>query len=523
MKSSLFSSFKALAKTSIICLIVAFVLGPIRVNAQPVKPDILLIMPDQMRGDCMSGVGHPVVRTPNLDKLAKAGALFRRAYSTCPSCIPARFSLLTGLFPATSGVVGFQGKPIEYPTLPQLLADAGYTTMLVGRCMHQKPDDEHYGYQTEVRGSTYVAGDQYDLFLKSHNNGEGIRELVARIGVSYNGWEAKPWPLAEDLHPTAWTVAQARKALKEVPTDKPLFLTTSFFTPHPPLFPPKRFFDYYSAQKLPAPAQGDWVDWKDLSPKGDKPGHRVLLQGDTLRATQAGYFGLIEFLDEQIGSLIVDFKARSRDGRRPWLIVVTSDHGEMLGDNGFFRKCEPFEGSANIPLIIAASGAFGFPSGVRCNQPVCLEDIMPTLLQAAGTKHPKAPEVGRIQRADAGSGVDGVSLAPILRGEDVELRTWLHSEHAPCYSKEQAFHALTDGHFKYIWRPLDGTEYLFDLDKDPHEEHDLSKVEAQQATLEKWRGRLIHRLAGRPEGFSEGTKLIAGRPYPALQKREVGE
>src|SRR4051794_31879328 len=99
---------------------------------QPAKPDVLLIMPDQMRGDCLSVLGHPVVRTTNLDALARQGALFRRAYSTCPSCIPARHSLLTGLHPGTSGVVGYAGRRITYPTLPKLLNGAGYTTVLVG-------------------------------------------------------------------------------------------------------------------------------------------------------------------------------------------------------------------------------------------------------------------------------------------------------------------------------------------------------------------------------------------------------
>src|SRR3954469_24504933 len=122
------------------------------------KPDILLVMPDQMRGDCMSAREHPVVRTPHLDELAREGALFRRAYTTCPSCIPARYSLLTGLFPATSGVVGFKARPITEPTLPKLLGDAGYNTVLVGRTMHQVPEEEPYGFQRRIRGSTYIAG-----------------------------------------------------------------------------------------------------------------------------------------------------------------------------------------------------------------------------------------------------------------------------------------------------------------------------------------------------------------------------
>jgi arylsulfatase A-like enzyme len=468
---------------------------------QTAKPDILLIMPDQMRGDCLSILDHPVVRTTNLDALARQGALFRRAYSTCPSCIPARHSLLTGLHPATSGVVGYAARPIPYPTLPKLLTNAGYATALVGRYMHQAPEDESYGYQKQIRGSTYVADDDYDNFLKhAAPDTGGIRSLVEELGLSFNGWEAKPWPLASELHPTAWAVAQARKIVSETPDRRPLFLTASFFAPHPPLFPPREYFDYYAKQKLPLPAHGDWVDWKSLTPKGDKNGHRVLLEGETLRATQTGYFGLIEHLDHQIGPLITEFKRRSKRAGRPWLIIVTSEHGEGLGDHGFFRKCEPYEGEANIPLLIAGSPELGFEAGLRSQQPVCLEDVMPTLLQLAGATCPKP--------------MDGISLLPNLRGEKRPVRLWLHLEHATCYSKAQAFHALTDGHFKYIWRPESGMEQLFDLDHDPREEHDLANTETQRT--KEWRARLIKRLEGRLEGFTDGTKLIPARPYPPL-------
>ena len=470
------------------------------------RPDILLLMPDQMRGDCLSLLGHPVVRTPNLDRLAKDGALFRRAYSTVPSCIPARFALLTGLPPRTSGVVGFAAKPISTPTLPGLLAEAGYATVLVGRNMHQVPASKNCGYQSQLLGSTYVDDDDYDLELKaSAPEAGGIRHVVTGLGLSFNGWGGKPWPLNDDLHPTAWVVSQSRKVVADSVPTQPLFLTSSFYAPHPPLFPPGKYFEKYMKSELPSPAHGDWVDWNALSPTGDKQGHRVRLEGDSLRATQAGYFGLIEHLDDQLAPLIAEFKARSEKAGRSWVIVVTSDHGEMLGDHGFFRKCEPFEGAANIPLIVAASPGLGFKASQRSMRPVCLEDLMPTLLELAGVKAPTR--------------LDGVSLVAALCGDDRPPREWLHFEHAPCYSKEQAFHALTDGHQKYIWRPLDGTEYLFDLDHGPREEHDLAKVAAQRELLDRWRTRLVQRLASRPEGFSDGTKLIPGRPYPALQNK----
>jgi arylsulfatase A-like enzyme len=465
-------------------------------------PDVLLIMPDQMRGDCLSILRHPVIRTPQLDELARQGMLFRRAYSTVPSCIPARYALLTGLSPQTSGVVGFAARPIATPTLPGLLAAAGYVTVLVGRNMHQAAQSGTCGYQKQILGSTYVAGDEYDEHLKQvAPQYDGIRQLVGKLGLNFNLWPAASWPLADEQHPSAWIVQQARQVATTTPATQPLFLTVSFYAPHPPLFPPKKYFEACLKKDLPQPAHGDWVDWAALSPAGDKNGHRVRLEGEPLRRAQAGYFGLIEHLDEQVGPLIADFKARSEKAGRSWVIAVTSDHGELLGDNGYFRKCEPYEGSANIPLIMAGSPALGFKSSARCDQPVCLEDILPTLLELA---HVNRPNV-----------VDGVNLVPVLRGETHVPRQWLHFEHAPCYSKAQAFHALTDGHFKYIWRPEDGSEQLFDLDRDPHEEHDLSKL----ATVERWRQRLVQRLAGRPEGFSDGKRLIPGRPYLALQKR----
>jgi arylsulfatase A-like enzyme len=470
---------------------------------QQLQPDILLIMPDQMRGDCLSILRHPAVRTPTFDGLARQGVLFRRAYCTVPSCIPARYALLTGLYPQTSGVVGFRKKPIDGATMPQVLGNAGYQTALVGREMHQAADAAQLGYQRAVLGSTYVSDDQYAAVLMQAVPGvKDVRQWVESLGLSYNHWQARAWPLSNDLHPTTWVTTQARRVLSEAPPGQPLFLTASFYAPHPPLFPPPAYFESYLEKELPAAARGDWVDWNALTREGADGGHRVLLEGEPLRKAQAGYFGLIEHIDHEVAPLIAEFRARSEAAGRPWVVLLTSDHGEMLGDHGYFRKCEPLEGSANIPLIICGSPELGLHAEQRCSQPVCLEDLLPTLAELAGAKCPE---------------VDGVSLVPVLRGATTAIRPWLHFEHAPCYSKHQAFHALTDGCFKYIWRPHDGREHLFDLERDLREEHDLAPDASQQALLQQWRARLVERLAPRPEGFSDGVALIAGRPYPPLQ------
>ncbi len=485
---------------------------PAIADPAPAPPDILILMPDQMRGDCLSILEHPVVRTPHMDRLAREGVLFRRAYATVASCIPARYAMLTGLYPQTSGVVGFRQRPIETPMLPQIFRDAGYRTALFGRSMHQSDGAQALGYQVAVKGSTYVEGDDYVQFLQERLPPEtplgrrlhqrGIRAMVAAMGVTYNHWEAEPWPLDDDWHPTSWVARQAHEFVEAAADEEPLFLTASFYAPHPPLFPPECYFEAYLQRELPPPARGAWVDWDSLTPQGGDGGRRrVLLQGEPLRRAQAGYFGLIEHLDDAVAPLIAAFTARSERAGRPWLIVLTSDHGEMLGDHGYFRKCEPYEGSANVPFVISGSPDWNFAAGSRSMQPVCLEDLMPTLADLAGIPCPP---------------VDGVSLAPRLRGEAQVVRPWLHFEHAPTYADAQAFHALTDGRFKYIWRPTDGAEQLFDLKEDPLEERDLAREPARQELLEQWRQRMVRRLAPRPEGFSDGQSLIAGRPYRPL-------
>ena len=148
--------------------------------------------------------------------------------------------------------------------------------------------------------------------------------------------------------------------------------------------------------------------------------------------------------------------------------------------------------------------AFSGRARVRYCGVVAPEDVMPTLLALAGTESP-AP-------------LDGVNLVPTLRGKKETIREWLHFEHAPCYSKEQAYHALEDGKHKYIWRAKGGREHLFDLEKDPEEERDLTKDEAHASTLELWRERMIQRLANRPEGFVQDGQLVPDRPYPPLNR-----
>ena len=464
------------------------------------RPDILMIMPDQMRGDCLSMENHPVLQTPNIDTIGAQGMHFTRAYSTCPSCIPARRAMLTARYPATNGMVGYRmHEEFTQPTFPGQLGSAGYHTTLVGRGMHQHPEDRPYGYQDRTASFPDFDSGSYAEALEHKFPGEGG---VAGHGISANGWSARSWQFPDTWHPTTWGANRAGEKMKEAPVKYPHFITASFVAPHPPFIPPACYYERYLQSDLPPRAIGDWavLPANDLLCPVDC--NRINLQGDALRQAQAGYFGLIAHLDDQVHRMVFDFKRQCRQRGRPWVILFMADHGEMLGDHYLFRKCEPYDASARVPFLIQGSPEMGFVEGGRYDQPVCLEDIGPTLIELAG--------------GEPMENVDGPSLVPILRGESQPVREVLHGEHSPCYDDEQAFHLLTDGRMKYIWRPHSGDEQLFDLTNDPQECTNFAAQAEHSAEVTHWRDRLIAQLKDRPEGFSDGEKLIAGRPYPDL-------
>lgn len=448
-----------------------------------IQPDILFVMSDQHRGDALSCEGNSAAFTPNLDALAGHGVRFCRAYSTCPSCIPSRRALLTGKFPANNGLAAYEdGHRISSPTLPQVLRDGGYQTALIGRHMHQFPATARYGYEHQCLDYTQAGESDYLRdFRRAH---QGVHDITS-LGLSSNGWTARPWPWEEELHPTAWTVNRALEFLVSADETRPLFLTVSFRAPHPPLLPPRDCYENACRRASAAPAIGDWAVPPPSGSAQEINSPQQVFTGEAFRMLQGGYHGSIEHLDAMLNPLLAAFHRSRKPLGRPFVIVYTSDHGDMLGDHFLFRKTLPYEGSVRIPFLIQGSPDLGFQAGAQVSSPVCLEDLFPTLCAAAEVPAPAC--------------LDGENLLPVLRGEAGVTRTWLHGEHAD-FSGPTANHFLTDGRWKYIHFSVSGREHLFDLANDPRELRDLVNQPPHKEILKHCRENLAVLREGTMQG-----------------------
>lgn len=471
------------------------------------RPNILLILVDQWRGDHLGIEGHPVLSTPNLDFLGTRGAHFRRAYSECPSCIPARRTLFSGQSPEAHGMVGMKGNVPWDPghTLPGELARAGYQTEMIGK-LHLFPRRKLYGFHHIRLAEATNRQDEGNDYLDWLRDGGAVpletEEFGVAHGVSPNGWVGRPSHLPEHKTHSFWVVSQAQEFLRKRDPTVPFFLNVSFIDPHPPLTPPRFYYDRYMDTDIPEPAIGDWAP--DVPPtKGQDPNAWfVNLDHQTMRRCRAAYYGLMNHVDDQIARLL-DYM-RLYGHARDTLILFTSDHGEMLGDHHMYRKCFPYEGSARVPFLLHAPPSMGLQRGVTSFAPVGLQDVMPTLLDAGGVDIPDT--------------VTGRSVLPLLRegasGDDGERwRDAIHGEHSGLYENDLGNHFLVGERYKYVWWSQTGREQLFDLNEDPQELRDLARDPGSEPLLSKWRSRMIQQLRHRPERFVEGDRLIAGRPH----------
>jgi len=358
-------------------------------------PNVLLIMADDLNND-LGTYGHPIVKTPNLDRLAARSVRFDRAYTQFPLCSPSRVSLLTGRRPDTTRVhdlvTDFRTTLPDVVTLPQAFRRNGYVSARVGKIYH-------YGNPGQIGTSGLDDPASWDEVINPRgvdkDEESTLTNLTPKRGLGSSlSYYASPAP--DEAH-TDGKVAAETIALLEKHKDRPFFIGAGFYRPHCPFIAPRKYFDLYPLDRIPAPAftpadlEGiPQAAWFTIPPNWDVP-------PDGLRETIRAYYASISFLDANVGRVL---DALDRLGLADRTIVVfVSDHGYHLGDRGQWMKQTLFEHSTRAPLLISGPGI----AAKRRSSPRIVEflDLYPTLLALAGVPAP--------------SGLQGRSLVPLLK------------------------------------------------------------------------------------------------------------
>jgi arylsulfatase A-like enzyme len=443
--------------TRLILAVVAIGLtGPLPAAAAEKPPNVLFLFVDDLRPE-LGCYGHPMVKTPNIDALAKAGVRFDRAYCQYPLCNPSRTSLLTGRHPTTTGVLEnttfFRTAHSDWVSLPQHFKANGYASLRTGKIYHGGIDDE-IGW-TE-------GGEPINPNPKPKPDPKERAKQSDRIVVLEGDGEK---------HNDYRTADRAIEYLKKY-KDKPFFLACGFTKPHSPPTAPKRFFDLYDPAKIPLPANfaarptvPDAFPKPSVTQNGDLFIGRDATEDEARKMIQA-YWASLSWTDWNVGRVVAELdRLGLRDNT---IIVFWGDHGYHLGERGKWSKHGSlFEVGTRVPLIVLAPNAKA--NGKTVAKPVQSLDLYPTLCDLCGLKQP--------------AGLEGHSLVPLLA--DVNAK-WDHAAYSVAGNRKNLGVAVRTDRYRYAeWAGGQNGAMLFDLTNDPHEAKNLANDPKYAAVVEE--------------------------------------
>lgn len=411
------------------------------------KPNILFLMSDEHRADVTGYEGNTVIRTPVLDELANSGVIFTSAYTPSPICIPGRQAMMSGKFPRHCGCERFgEDLPPQSMTFSRRLAQIGYETVVSGK-LHHTGLDQMQGWTRRLFGDMHVSPKFLDEDTRSNRPPSppdrkwSDAKEITRAGIGrgkYQAFDELSVQAAEQFISDYFVDAYYDRA-----ENQPLLLKVSLLQPHYPYLTSEEKFNYYLNRVVPY-EEGKTFNHPFLSKKKVKPGVDVTFR-DLRRAT-AAYYGMIETIDELFGRVL---RALEQVGQHldDWVIIYTSDHGEMLGEHGIWEKQKFFEASARVPLIIRYPKRFTGGQVVTRNVNLC--DLFATLCDLCGVSAP--------------DDLDSRSVVPLMEGDAVG---W-DDESVSQYGATNLM--IKQGQLKYQYYGDNIPEVLFDLERDPAE------------------------------------------------------
>ncbi|MCB9783048.1 MAG: sulfatase [Candidatus Omnitrophica bacterium] len=466
------------------------------------QPNVLFIAIDDLNDwvGCLGG--HPQVKTPNIDALAQRGMLFTNAHCASTACNPSRAAIFSGRYAKNTGVWSNSSArlPQHRPDLvlvPQAFKESGYLTLGTGKLLHggaksNRPLFEENFYPEQRWSPLEAEQAEYteeELPTKGTEHPRHVVEIPGKkpVVLPLNGMPSDrapdnpkgesfdwgPWEVSDsemgDAQITDWAIEHIEKGF-----EKPFFMGVGYYRPHIPLWAPEEYFEAYPIYTIQLPPIFE-NDLADLSPIGKRFAleaytgglHSTVQRFGEWRNAVAAYLACITFVDRHVGRLI-DALDNSPYAHNTW-IVLWSDHGWHLGEKQHWGKWTGWERSTRVPLIIvppkAISGEFAEP-GSKCNQPVSLVDLYPTLAEVCDLS--AIPDL------------DGQSLIPLLREPD------LKTNRAVITTFGEGNTALRTDRWRYI-RYEDGSEELYDHAQDPNEWNNLAGNPSTNATLTELR------------------------------------
>ncbi len=417
--------------------------------------NVVYLFSDEHSGSAMGNSGHPLVQTPNLDCLAEQSLVFDNAYCNYPICTPSRLSMLTGRYPhqIEAWDLGAVLDPDKYPTWGHHLSD--YETILCGRTHFNGPD--------RLNGFGQRLLDDLPRWIQS--GGAPRRGPDARRASNSHVSECGPGHHSNSSYDTlaADTAIEYLNARESGSSDKPFLLYCGFMLPHFPLIAHPDYYTLYDPETLELPDTWDepledqhpiiqhhrW-SWRNEVPPPE----------EIVRRATASYYALITYIDNEIGRILDAINSSSL--KDDTVVIYTSDHGEMRGHHGIWQKQCFYEDAVRVPLMVRQPGG----SSARLRQNVSLIDVLPTLLDIAGSEIP--PDL------------PGRSLLETARVPDETPRKVFAEYHH--MGMLNAGFMLKKGDHK-LCHYVDNPPQLFDLSTDPDENHDLANDPGHAVTL----------------------------------------
>lgn len=471
--------------------------------AETKRPNVLFLISDDLN-NFLGCYGDKQAKTPNIDRLAARGVLFEKSYCTFPLCGPSRNSILTGLYPNSTGILGnaqiFRQTIPNQQSMSQAFRLSGYFAGRIGKLYH-------YNVPNSVGTNGHDDPASWELEL----NPAGVDRLEEHPKIfslqpgNFGGtlsWYASP--KSDEFHTDRLMAEDAEWVLERCAKkqDRPFFLAVGFFRPHTPYVAPRKYFELYPENQMPV-VTGVKEDQNDIPPAGlgSSKKEQDNMSDDLRRQARQAYYASISFMDAQVGRVV---DALDRLGlSENTIIVFTSDHGYHMGEHGLWQKMSLFEESARVPMLIVAPGVS--QKGGVAKTPVSQVDLFPTLAELCGVKSPE--------------NLQGQSLVPILKDTSVEGRGWaltqvtrnantLRRPGASVAKKKagggnnQIFgFSLRTPRWRYTeWDEGKFGRELYDHDSDPHELTNLADKPEFKETV---------------DGLSAKLRAAAKTTYPA--------